>query len=422
VSLADEARAVLARNDTGLFVKPSQRLYPFQWNWDSALVAAGLAAVDPERARTEVRSLLLGQWADGMVPHIVFHPQDVEYRPGPELWGSDSCDGAPALPTSGLTQPPVLATAVRIVHEAAPDQAFVEEVAPALDAWHRWFHRERAVEGSGLVAILHPWESADNAPRFDRALARVDVEGVSRIERTDQAQIAAAERPTDLDYRRYLAVVASLRACGYRPAAPADAPFTYLDLPLNSILAAAEDDLAWLQSEVGVDPSRAEAAAAGLRTALAATWDEEAGAYRERDLHGGEGVTGTVADLFPLYAGVPDERQARRLVDEHLLASDRFGPSPSAPWAVTTVSKSSPAFDPRNYWRGPVWINVNWFLVRGLERCGLRAEANELRRLTLDLVARSGFSEYYEPTTGEPLGSREFSWSASLTLEFLSEP
>ena len=78
-------------------------------------------------------------------------------------------------------------------------------------------------------------------------------------------------------------------------------------------------------------------------------WDDESGAYRERDLHGEEGVTGTIADLFPLYAGAPNESQARRLVDEHLLAPDRFGPSTSAPWAVTTVSKSSPDYNPRNY-------------------------------------------------------------------------
>ena len=75
----------------------------------------------------------------------------------------------------------------------------------------------------------------------------------------------------------------------------------------------------------------------------------------------------------------------------------RFGP---APWGVTTVSRASADFDPRNYWRGPVWINVNWIMIRGLERYGLDDEAERLRRLTLDLVSRSGFSEYYEPDDG----------------------
>jgi glycogen debranching enzyme len=104
-----------------------------------------------------------------------------------------------------------------------------------------------------------------------------------------------------------------------------------------------------------------------------------------------------------------------------LWAPTRHGPSPEAPWAVTTVSKSSPDFDARLYWRGPVWININWFLVRGLERLGLEAEAETLRTMTLELVKESGFSEYYHPSTGEPLGSREFSWSAALTLDLLHQ-
>jgi glycogen debranching enzyme len=418
VSLADSALAVIRGNDTGEFVKPSQRLYPWQWNWDSAFVVIGLAGVDPERARTEVRSLLRGQWADGMVPHMVFHPQPVDYRPGPELWGSQDCKGAPSVATSGLIAPPVLATAVRALDDADPKDAFLEEVVPKLEAWHRWFHRERTHTESGLMVIFHGWESADNAPRFDRALGRIDVDGVEPIQRTDTLQVAADERPTELDYRRYLALVHWLRERAYRPDPPSSAPFAYLDLPLNSILAVAEDDLASLQERIGADGRRARDAAARLRAALGAMWDEEAGAYRERDLHGEEGVTGTIADLFPLYAGVPDDVRARRLVDEHLMAPDRFGPSP---WAVTTVSRASPDFDPRNYWRGPIWINVNWFMIHGLERYRFQADADHLRRLTLDLVSRSGFTEYYEPTTGEPLGSREFSWSASLTLDLLRD-
>ena len=218
-----------------------------------------------------------------------------------------------------------------------------------------------------------------------------------------------------------MALVAWLRERAYRPRPVSSSPFAYLDLPLNSILAVAEDDLALLQERIGRSGDRARAGAASLRRALGTTWDEAAGAFRERDLHGDAGVTDTVADLFPLYAGVPDERQARRLVDEHLLEPTRFGPAPESPWVVTTVAKSSPAYSARNYWRGPVWINVNWFLIRGLERYGLAEEAASLRSSTLELVRRSGFSEYYEPATGAPLGSRVFSWSAALTLDLIRD-
>jgi glycogen debranching enzyme len=270
------------------------------------------------------------------------------------------------------------------------------------------------------VAIVHPWESADNAPRFDRAIARVGRDRVAAFDRSDRRQLAAAERPTDRDYTGYMAIVQFLRRCDYRPRSLTEAPFAYVDLTFNSVFAAAEADLAWLWRELGEDGARAASAATGVRKALASRWDEHAAAYRELDLHSGEDeVAGTVGELMPLYAGVPDEHQARRLFDEALWSAGRYGPSPEEPWAVTTVSKSSPDFDARRYWRGPVWININWFLVRGLERLGLVAEAEELHRMTLRLVEASGFSEYYHPSTGEPLGSRDFSWSAALTLDLL---
>jgi glycogen debranching enzyme len=420
--LADTALSVLRRNDTGHFVKPAPAVYPFQWNWDSALAAIGLARVDVARGRQEVRGLLRGQWADGMVPHIVFHTTSVDYSPGPELWGSSACPGAPRIATSGLTQPPVLATAVRALHEAAPDTGFLEEVLPAVEAWHVWLSRERTFEGSGLVAILHPWESADNAPRFDHALSSVEPDAGRAVARSDRRHLAAVERPTDRDYTRYLAIVESLRRCDYRPQSLAEAPFAFVDLTFNSVLTAAEADLAWLWNELGERGARAERAALRMREALAGRWDEDAAAYRELDLHGGdEEVAGTVGELTPLYAGVPDERRARRLFDKALWAPTRYGPSPEAPWAVTTVSKESPDFHPSRYWRGPVWININWFLIRGLERLGCAAEAMLLRELTLELVSASGFSEYYHPSTGAPLGSREFTWSAALTLDLIDD-
>jgi glycogen debranching enzyme len=415
-ALAANARAVLAANDMGSFVRPGRELYPFQWNWDSAFVALGLAYVDPERGRAEVRSLLEGQWRDGMVPHIVFHEPAPDYSPGPELWNSAACERAPAVLTSGLTQPPVLATAVRVLHEAAPQRSFLEEVVPALERWHEWLHRERST-AAGLVAIVHPWEGADNSPRFDRALAQLEVEGELDVVRTDREEIDASERPTDHDYLRYVYLVRQLQAHDYRPAL-AETPFVFVDLTFNSILAAAEEDLAVLWRELGEDGARANAAAGRLRDALGQRWDEAGAVYVEDD---GDGAAAeeTIDAMFPLYAGVPQPDQARRLFKEALWAPTRFGPSLEAPWPVTSASKSSPAFDPRRYWRGPVWVNVNWFFIQGLERYGLHAEAGELRRLTLELVSRSGFVEYYDPRTAEPLGVSEFSWSAALTLDLL---
>src|SRR5689334_11905777 len=85
--LAASARNVLRRNDRGGYTVPTDRLYPYQWNWDSAFAAMGFATFDEPRAWIEIHHLLKGQWDDGLVPHIVFHHPSPDYFPGPEAWG-----------------------------------------------------------------------------------------------------------------------------------------------------------------------------------------------------------------------------------------------------------------------------------------------------------------------------------------------
>jgi glycogen debranching enzyme len=68
-----------------------------------------------------------------------------------------------------------------------------------------------------------------------------------------------------------------------------------------------------------------------------------------------------------------------------------------------------------------VWVLVNWLVADGLMRAGHADRAETLRRATLALVEESGFSEYYDARTGEGIGGRAFSWSAALTLAWLTD-
>ena len=85
-------------------------------------------------------------------------------------------------------------------------------------------------------------------------------------------------------------------------------------------------------------------------------------------------------------------------------------------FSLTTASKTEPAWEARRYWRGPVWIILNWLLADGLRRHGFDTLAETLRRDSLELMARSGFREYYDPRDGSGCGSTDFSWSAALAL------
>jgi glycogen debranching enzyme len=76
-------------------------------------------------------------------------------------------------------------------------------------------------------------------------------------------------------------------------------------------------------------------------------------------------------------------------------------------------------FDAKRYWRGPVWLVVNYMLADGLLRAGEAAMARRIRQSSLELIENSGFAEYYDPLTGEPLGGGRFTWTAAMVLEFL---
>src|SRR5438105_284204 len=145
-TLRARAEQVLRENDRGGFTVPSARLYPHQWNWDSAFCAIGWSHVDPKRAGQELEMLLRGLWKRGLLPHILFNPSATNYEPGPAVWETEGADGAPeSVLTSSITQPPVAAIALRILLDRAPQdlRSLGVDLALKLARWHAWFESER---------------------------------------------------------------------------------------------------------------------------------------------------------------------------------------------------------------------------------------------------------------------------------------
>ena len=423
----DEAiRAALAQlraNDVGTFVKPAERQYPHQWNWDAALVALGLGPHDPERARLEVRSLLRGAWRNGMVPHILYHLGASDYRPDPAFWRT--ADHHPAgLPTSGLSQPPILASCLHRLHALAPTTEraawhdFLAETYPSVLAWHRWWHTARDPDGRGLVAIVHPWESGtDDAPRFVPALARLRPTAVPEFVRGDRTHVAAAERPSDDDYARFVHLIDRYRALGWDPDAIwREAPFRVVDPFLNAVLHRADGDLAEVARLLGEPTDEIEAWRDAGRLAYQGLWSDEAGTFLAWDDRAGAPLPSSgVAGFAALWGrlATPAQVDALRAAFDDPAA---YAPVDPAGVRLATVRRDDPLFMPRRYWRGPVWIVTNWMVADGFDAAGMRDAAATLRRDALALTRRHGFHEHYDPTDGTPGGARGFSWSAALTL------
>jgi mannosylglycerate hydrolase len=128
----------------------------------------------------------------------------------------------------------------------------------------------------------------------------------------------------------------------------------------------------------------------------------------------------TIAAFMPLYAGVAEDAHAQRLVQDHLRDSSEYAPDlDTTHFRVPTASKSNRYFDPRGYWRGPVWVSLNWFLIQGLKRYGYDDLARQIRKDTLALVENADFYEYFDPRTGTGYGTDKFSSSAALVIDLV---
>lgn len=414
-ALDAEARRILQLNDRGGYTVPTEGLYPYQWNWDSAFAAFGFAAFDTDRAWTELETLLAGQWENGMVPHIQFHVADPGYFPGPDVWGTEAAigKGAGRVASSGISQPPVAASFAWRIYRADPaaGAARLRSVFPRLVAFHRWFMAARAE--SGAVAITHPWEAGrDNAPDWDEAMAGFDPVGVAPYTRRDTGHVDPRMRPTQADYDRYIWLVQFGRARRWDDAAiAAESPFRVADPTLTFTLMRACRDLGLIADALDEDRAEIDTWIATLEAGAATLWNPDTGAYDSRNLRNGR-LAGSVsnASFLSWWGGLRDDRARARL--HRILGAARH--------AVPSFDPEDPRYEGLRYWRGPVWGIMNMMVGTGLAEAGLTEEAARVRRDTVKLIAENGFAEYFDPDDGTPAGGGTFTWTAAIWLGWAS--
>ncbi|MBA3634798.1 MAG: glycoside hydrolase, partial [Rubrobacteraceae bacterium] len=103
------------------------------------------------------------------------------------------------------------------------------------------------------------------------------------------------------------------------------------------------------------------------------------------------------------------------------LENEGFGLTDEVVTPIPSYDLHGFGFSEERYWRGPVWINIAWFLMHGLEAYGYQDHAQRLRKTIIELCRDQGFHEYFDPLSGDGLGSILFSWSAALLLDVLLE-
>ena len=242
------------------------------------------------------------------------------------------------------TQPQVLSWGTWEVYQKTGDKAFLKECVDALDKYLTWDMNNRDKNGNGLLewhvepeyTECKSGESGqDNSPRFE----------------FDENMDACDFTAFQIHDAEYLAKI-------------------YAELGDN---ANAEK---WL--------SRCESMRKTLNELL---WDEEDGTYYDRLMSGKLTKVLTPSSFFPMFAGVPSKEQAAKMV--------KTLTNPDLLWTkvpLATVSKTHPMYG-TDMWRGGVWMNINYFVARGLQRYGYNELAKELIQKTLDTAF-----EWYKKT------------------------
>jgi glycogen debranching enzyme len=261
-----------------------------------------------------------------------------------------------------VTKPPVMAWAALKIHRIAPDLDFLREIYLPLVRWNEWWFAQSDEGVDGLAQYNHPYSSGlDDSPLWDLGMPVVSP-----------------------DLNTYLCL--QMKALGQMAAALG------------------------LETEAAGWQARS---AALLRLMVERLWDSESGLFHA--LYDGKPVPVlTPFNLYPLWTGdLPGEISERLL--GHLKNPEEFW----GKWMLPTVARNDPKFAPATMWRGPVWVNVNYFFIEALESMDLQAVARELRDKTLELLLTHGIYEYYHAETGQPPGTAApmFSWSAAVFID-----
>lgn len=433
IGLIEQAQNILNTNSQpGGYTIPCKGLYPFQWKWDAGFIAIGYAHYDIEKAKTEITSLLSSQWLNGFIPHIVFHQESDTYFPGPDFHQAELNPlSNKNYPSTGMTQPPVVGFTLEKIYHIAKDKKdildFIKDNIDKVYNSHNYFYSCRDPKNEGLVYIYHNWESGtDNSPVWDDIWLTMNPPEY-KVERKDIKIVDPSERPTNREYDHYLHIIDIAKEHNYDDKKIAElSPFLVQDPLFNTLLIKSNQSLINLYQIIGGNEDKIkqlkEWQTKSINSFNDKLYNADLGAYVYYDLRNEKYINQISSSSFaPLYAGIPSKEQAANIVATML---DKFGGENR--YLCASFDPESDRFNPKKYWRGPVWINMNWFLYYGLLDYGYDELANKIKSDSLELISKAGFYEYFNPNKevyefeNGGYGGSDFSWTAALYLDLIN--
>lgn len=134
-------------------------------------------------------------------------------------------------------------------------------------------------------------------------------------------------------------------------------------------------------------------------------WDEETGFFYHVDKESHKFSHKKQNDLkrmeiigfLPMWAGIATPEQSERLM-QHLTNPDKFWRK----YGIPSLAADDPYYNDKGYWNGPVWVEWNYLIQRGLQAYGYEAEALELvnrvaEGMIIQLKRNNNLWEFYSP-------------------------
>jgi hypothetical protein len=330
-----------------------------------------------------------------------------------------------------MTQPPVVGFTLEKMYHIAKDKKdilqFIQQNIDKVYTNHNYFYSNRDPKNEGLVYIYHNWESGtDNSPVWDDIWATMNPPEY-KVERKDIKIIDPSERPTNREYDHYLYIIDIAKEHKYDDKKIAEySPFLVQDPLFNTLLIKSNQSLINLYQVLGGNEDKIkqleEWQSKSINSFNNKLYNAELGAYVYYDLRNEKYLNQISSSSFaPLYAGIPSKDQASNIVKTML---DKFGGENR--YLCASFDPDSSRFNPKKYWRGPVWINMNWFLYYGLLDYGYVDLANKIKSDSIELITKAGFYEYFNPNKevykyeNGGYGGSDFSWTAALYIDLIN--
>jgi glycogen debranching enzyme len=184
---------------------------------------------------------------------------------------------------------------------------------------------------------------------------------------------------------------------------------TYLCVQMGSLAMIAE--VLGMQNEAEMWRRRSGAI---VKRMIKEFWEEESGFFRA--FHGEQPIPVlTPFNLYPLWSGqLPDDIKSKLLI--HLKEGNEFW----GKYPIPSVARNDKHYDPAVMWRGPVWVNINYFFIEALQQVGEHQLAGDLREKTLNMImAQDGMFEFYNAENGQPgtNAAAIFGWTAAVFID-----